>query len=519
MKSFLILACSVSFQTVYASFIPKNNLSIPPTAAEQSGISEQEFENIVDDVASTFIQAAPNTLGKPLKVQKLWSDGTVNAYASRDSESAYVTFFGGFARHPAMTADAMANVVCHEIGHHFGGFPFYSALSWAATEGQADYFASSICLKNYWMKKNFDAQYYANKIPQDAQLKCDSTYSSEKARAVCYRIISTNLDLAKFYAAIYHIKEPQLNTPSTKVVLTTFQSHPQPQCRLDTGYQAALCPVAQIQPIVPGRNIFEGQFGTEAEMDAARNSCLKSSGFSQGYRPSCWFKELTKDSRFVIRKSGLENIAPGESKQILFKIENLTPKNFDSVFSYPRAISPSVYIDEVSTKTENLTSRQSKNMSTPLTFRVAQGAECQLEPIKFRVLAGSESAQATTEIGIGIETVQIPKLNVESEISPSQPTEQKFTYLVQDDGNFIGAKIHLDIDHDNYNDLELKLVSPLQNEYRLFKGETSWNNGFFINFNKYEPKGNWTLVVKDTRRGKGGMLHSWQMQLLNSRCQ
>lgn len=41
-------------------------------------------------------------------------------------------------------------MLCHELGHHLGGAPFKPDISWMSTEGQADYFSGSTCLKKIW---------------------------------------------------------------------------------------------------------------------------------------------------------------------------------------------------------------------------------------------------------------------------------------------------------------------------------------------------------------------------------
>lgn len=60
--------------------------------------------------------------------------------------------FGGTTRVAGMTKDAYAAAVCHEIGHVIGGAPYQtiSGSQWSSAEGQADFFAASICLPRYF---------------------------------------------------------------------------------------------------------------------------------------------------------------------------------------------------------------------------------------------------------------------------------------------------------------------------------------------------------------------------------
>ena len=60
-----------------------------------------------------------------LKIEKKWSSATVTAGTYRDirNKQWIINLYGGLARHPLITEDAYALVICHEIGHHIGGAP------------------------------------------------------------------------------------------------------------------------------------------------------------------------------------------------------------------------------------------------------------------------------------------------------------------------------------------------------------------------------------------------------------
>ena len=116
--------------------------------AEDNGVDEDRF-NAVIDLAEKAYQEVFKSKGRRLVVvERKWSSGTVNAYAYQRGKTSYVAMFGGLARHPAVTADGFLTVVCHEIGHHIGGYPFVN--SWASNEGQSDYYATTKCLKAAW---------------------------------------------------------------------------------------------------------------------------------------------------------------------------------------------------------------------------------------------------------------------------------------------------------------------------------------------------------------------------------
>ena len=51
-------------------------------------------------------------------------------------------------------------MICHEVGHHLGGAPFMPKyyedyyLFRGSSEGQADYYATSNCLKKWFAEEN-----------------------------------------------------------------------------------------------------------------------------------------------------------------------------------------------------------------------------------------------------------------------------------------------------------------------------------------------------------------------------
>jgi Zn-dependent protease with chaperone function len=108
------LACSENGKD---GFLPENDLYIPANQKSINGISEEEFNQAIDEVEEIYAPIISN-LGAKLNIERKWDDGTVNAYASQAGKTWKVAMFGGLARHATITKDAMALVVCHEIGHH-----------------------------------------------------------------------------------------------------------------------------------------------------------------------------------------------------------------------------------------------------------------------------------------------------------------------------------------------------------------------------------------------------------------
>lgn len=77
-----------------------------------------------------------------------WYDNTVNAFAWVENGVRHVALKGGLLRHTAIHYQAVALVLAHELGHHFGGQPtFPGGLS---CEGRADYYGANIAMRKVW---------------------------------------------------------------------------------------------------------------------------------------------------------------------------------------------------------------------------------------------------------------------------------------------------------------------------------------------------------------------------------
>lgn len=77
-----------------------------------------------------------------------------------------MVIWGGTTRVKGMTKDAYAAIVCHELGHVLGGAPYQtiSGAQWASAEGQADFFAASVCLPRYFQSLGIGHNEVAAKV-------------------------------------------------------------------------------------------------------------------------------------------------------------------------------------------------------------------------------------------------------------------------------------------------------------------------------------------------------------------
>ncbi len=268
-----IFACTMDGSE---GIVEENNLWISPAQKSVNGVTEAQFNKVIDDaivVMEPYIKAR----GANLTVVKKWDDGTVNAYAEQSGKEWKVSMFGGLARHETITSDGLALVVCHEIGHHIAGAPMYSyKAGWASTEGQSDYFATTKCLRQVWAKENNEEIIAAMEVPARVKELCGSQNVWNQEYAICVRGAMAGDSVARLFAALRKQEPSKFETPDPKVAKYTQESHPATQCRLDTYFQGALCAADEME-----------EFSRDTEVTG---SCHKTLGHKIGLRPACWHK-------------------------------------------------------------------------------------------------------------------------------------------------------------------------------------------------------------------------------------
>lgn len=274
-------------------FMPENNLHMFDRlmAGKKSNVSEAKFNQIIDEIMAFWVPIAKKH-GATLTVNKNWNDSTVNAYAQQSGNNWNINMFGGLARRPEITEDGFALVVCHELGHHFAGYSYYTNDDWAANEGQSDYFATQICGRQIWKKDTVQNTKSVKLVTREAKAACDTAWTDADDQALCYRLSIGGASLAKLLAALGGAKAPSYGTPDTSEVTETNTDHPAAQCRMDTYLAGALCDKDYDLSVIPGRGNSNGQISQAAEAASFKVTCFASQGDKIGLRPSCWFKAL-----------------------------------------------------------------------------------------------------------------------------------------------------------------------------------------------------------------------------------
>ena len=287
LMSAISLSASADFSLIRpeyqeTGFVEENSEYVPVNAFLQSGITQAQFNNLIDRVVAVYAPII-EAKGKTLEVERRWNDGTVNAYAQQIGNRWIVKMFGGLARHHTINPLGFAMVVCHELGHHIGGAPkkksWWGKASWASNEGQSDYWGALKCMKRVFGQDDNILAIQGMEVPESAKTACMNSHGHVNDAALCQRITLAGMSLGSLLAELGRQAKPNLDTPSTKVVSKTDDRHPKAQCRLDTYYAGALC---NEDPMIDVDDV--------TNKDPNLGTCNRKAGHEIGMRPLCWFK-------------------------------------------------------------------------------------------------------------------------------------------------------------------------------------------------------------------------------------
>lgn len=218
-------------------------LASPLSAQEwDNGYTEQEFHKVLSVFVNVYdpIVAAE---GGTFEIDADWTDGSVNAFAWREGKIYRIEVPGGLSRYSLFNEEAYILMICHELGHLLGGEPSSHQISF---EGQSDYYSTEVCMK--LVLPHIEDR--AGSATREVQDLCRSD-------RICERSLLAAEAMGRFDAKLAKTDAPKFSTPDLSVVSKTLQTHPSPQCRLDTRKAGALA--------MP--------------------------------RPACWYRELSKNRK------------------------------------------------------------------------------------------------------------------------------------------------------------------------------------------------------------------------------
>jgi hypothetical protein len=191
----------------------------------------------VDTVVQVFLNEYSDEAQKKFgtELQITWDPEDPLYFGGSSFENG--SFNMGFGKEAwASEPDGFAFTLCHELGHLMGGEPKKKngeTKTWASAEGQADYFAASICLRRVLAKLNPAPK---QDIPLPVKTACE-IIADPNASKLCertamsgYRSFHQILDSV----GLIQFAMPSFLKPEAAAAPITLLGYPSLQCRLDT---------------------------------------------------------------------------------------------------------------------------------------------------------------------------------------------------------------------------------------------------------------------------------------------
>lgn len=508
------------FSMALADFLPGPSGSF--STSYFVGIDEAAFHQLVDATVAPFFARAKK-FGGELVVEKLWHNPEANAAASRQGNKWLVSVWGGLARHPQVTPDAFQLAVCHELGHHFAGYPFYElGQKWPSSEGQADYFATQVCLRELWAQqiaKNAEAAAKASALISQ---KCDAAYVASSDRNLCKRIALASQGAANLMADYEGRAHPKFETPDPeRRRYNTDKYHPNSQCRLDTYFAAALCLRNNDFSTIPGLNHPKGQESVEAELVAARFSCMESQGDRVGARPGCWFSELAPYRGFEFVREDLEEIVgnkdgyldPGETFAYTSFVRNLS--GVDATLGTVELRSPYRDLEVVSyaSSIDGIQKGYIAAQNDPFVVVIPHSTTCGART-SLDVTFQNSSAVRTTrrDIFVGRTMAEAKTTGTGFDVPARGEASSSVTLDVKEKISHVNVEVTLE--HQFASDVKVYLIAPGQRAAYLgtfpYSREKTQTKKFRKTFEGIDGSGSWTFAVLSS--GEKGRVVSYSIE-------
>ena len=228
---------------------------------------------IVSHANSLYQPVSWSTFGKPIKFE-IADNQSTSASADHEFQELKVVVNSGLLSSPRLTPDGLRMIICHELGHLFGGAPrknvpmewegpvAHDNLSFLSSEGQADYYAGLSCFKELVKLAEGDniQSADASRIGPKLKAKCGEDQLCLRGALAGVDFLNLSFD----FPISCEVKDEE----EAQVLIR--DSYPARQCRLDTIVNASACNQ------LPNLSLdFD---------NASKNEC------ETNQRPLCWYK-------------------------------------------------------------------------------------------------------------------------------------------------------------------------------------------------------------------------------------
>ncbi|WP_133566619.1 hypothetical protein [Bacteriovorax stolpii] len=235
---------------------------------------------IIADAKTLYTEESIREFSKPIEFT-IQEDITAAASARHDFDKLTVVINTGLLNSSRLTPDSFRMILCHELGHLFGGAPRKNVppewdgpvgsdgMSLMSSEGQADYYASSACFKRILTLEKHSSKIDLKRAGPALKKKCQVIAKKEgKDFEICLRSALAGLDFLNLVRDFPISCEHEDKTVAKELIRDFY---PDRQCRLDTIINGTLC--SEVLPL------------SLHPFDDSKNTCVA----SYALRPKCWF--------------------------------------------------------------------------------------------------------------------------------------------------------------------------------------------------------------------------------------
>lgn len=199
-------------------------------------------QKIIQDAQELYQPIAYGHFRKPIEF-KILDSPVIAGSADHQATHLAVVLNTGLLNSPRLSPDALRMIVCHELGHLFGGRPRKSipmewdgpidedGFSFMSAEGQADYYASFVCFRE--LVKTQEGE---DIVSVDWNRVGPLLFQKCSADNLCLRAAIGGLDFLNL------VQDFPISCESHDPKVTTMlirDSYPERQCRLDTLIEGA----------------------------------------------------------------------------------------------------------------------------------------------------------------------------------------------------------------------------------------------------------------------------------------
>lgn len=526
--SFLFAA---NIATAKTGIVPENEFYLEDDIHHSNGLDETTFHAVIRDFETMFAPIVQQ-LGARLAITADWQSPVVNAYAERFDNDWQIQLHGGFARRAEITADGFTLLICHELGHHIGGFPFGGGEYWAGSEAQSDYFATQACARHLWRDQHEVNARFRDNAPTIVKTSCDAVWQITTERDLCYRTAVGAKALVDVFEALQSGPGVHFEKPDTSIVTKTLASYPEPQCRLDTYFAGLLCAAPFDYTIIPARSHPSGQTSLGAEMVASKVSCTTANDYHMGLRPACWFAPRLaarplRSALMLTEVSGNGNGVwdPGETFNVNLPLHNNLVRDLPAGATFSLAATSDDVMTGAPTTYAAIPSAQTSpahnGINVTLSEQIGCGSVFHLDA--HVTTADTPSATELLFVAGSITTAASFDGTTRARIPDNKKEGLILRALVQTSLPLVRARFVIDLKHSFLGDVAITLISPGGRHYVLFnrdaKAGTQFSEEFTADISGEPGNGEWQVQIQDLAFMDFGDVNAWRLSFDTSRCE